>query len=108
MIVSGDVRTFDLEVHNLGNVTWPATGTPSRSSAWPIVGSTATAWSCPPRTAPATGSEPIPSGGRRVVPCWLKGPTRMGRLTLELDLVHELERSFGCAIRVPVDVVDSR
>ncbi|HEX4624112.1 MAG TPA: hypothetical protein VH231_06620 [Solirubrobacteraceae bacterium] len=109
VVVCGDVRTFDLEVHNLGNVTWPGDW-----HAQPLV-RVAHRWLDPDGVElPAEDSArnrlpgPIPSGGRRVVPCWLKGPTRTGRLTLELDLVHELQRSFGCAIRVPIDVVDSR
>src|SRR5437588_129308 len=49
----------------------------------------------------------LPPGTSAVVPAHVRAPTQQGRYRLELDLVHEHVRWFGCEIATEVDVVSS-
>ena len=102
-IVSGEARTFAVEVHNLGNDHWPGgldasprirvgyrwlarDGTPTREEG---------------RTAIAA---PLAPGARALVPLEVLGPARRGTREIEIDLIHEGERWFGWPVRARVEV----
>ena len=102
-IVSGETRTFDVEVHNLGNDHWPGgldaaprirlgyrwigrDGTPSREGGRSAI--------------PA----PLAPGARALVALEVLGPARRGTREIEIDLIHEGEHWFGRSVRARVDV----
>ncbi len=99
----GEDRTFDVRVTNLGTRRWPW-----GASTYPEI---------------RVGQRWVDDGGALVeglrtplphtvepmecclVPALVVAPPRPGRWTLELDLVHEHVRWFGCGVRLDVECV---
>jgi hypothetical protein len=52
--------------------------------------------------------ETLGPGESCLMPLWLEGPERPGRYELEVDVVHEHVRWFGCGVRLGVDVTAIR
>ena len=102
-IVSGEARTFDVEVHNLGNDRWPGgmDAAPRIRLGYRWLGSDGKPSQDGGRTAiPA----PLAPGERALVPLEVLGPARRGTREIEIDLIHEGERWFGRSVRARVDV----
>ena len=51
---------------------------------------------------------PVRPGAEVIVPVCVEAPPRAGAWVLELDLVHEHVRWFGCGLRLPIDVTPLR
>jgi len=103
-LTAGEQRTLDVRVRNLGGEAWGW-----GREAEPEI-RLAARW----RT---TGGEPIDgvelrthfpaevaAGGTDIVPVHVLAPSAPGRYRLELDLVHEHVRWFGCELAVEVEV----
>jgi hypothetical protein len=95
--VAGSQRTFDVVVANLGSEVWPG-----GMEAHPQI-----------RLAYRIGEEdglrtplgaPVPPGGRCRVPLEVRIPPRPGALRLQVDLVHEHRRWFGCPTELVIQV----
>jgi hypothetical protein len=102
-IVSGEARTFAVEVHNLSNAAWPGgpDAAPRIRVGYRWLG----------RDGRATGEEgrtplpgPVAPGERALVPLEVLGPARRGVREIEIDLVHEGERWFGWPVRARIAV----
>jgi hypothetical protein len=102
-LVSGELRTFDIEVRNEGTALWPGgmdalpmirLGYHRRSADGMLLDD-----------GMRTGlPAPLRPGASAVVPLQLVGPADPGALEIEIDLVHEHVRWFGCAIRADIEV----
>lgn len=102
-IVSGEARTFAVEVHNLGNDHWPGglDAAPRIRVGYRWLGRDGKPTREQGRSAiPA----PLPPGERALVPLEVLGPARRGTREIEIDLIHEGERWFGWPVRAQVDV----
>ena len=101
-LVAREWRTFDVEVRNLGTTQWPG-GLDARPQI--RVGYRWVA----KRGRHEEGMQtclggPLRPGASAIVPLEVLGPTSVGRHEIEIDLVHEHVRWFGCAIRARIDV----
>ena len=104
-MVAGEVRTFDVEISNLGSAYWPGT---FESHPQIHIG-------C--RWVTSEGSlleglrtplgAPLGPGESAVIPVAASGPEEPGLHEIEIDLVHELVRWFGCGVRARVRVRES-
>jgi hypothetical protein len=102
-LVSGEWRTFDVEVHNAGSERWPGgmDARPQIRLAYRWVG----AGGAPLEEGARTGlPAPLRPGGRAVVPLEVLGPSPPGAREIEIDLVHEGVRWFGRAIRARIEI----
>ncbi|MBW3653723.1 MAG: hypothetical protein KY433_09050 [Actinobacteria bacterium] len=102
-LVSGEWRTFDVEVHNRGSAHWPGgmDALPQVRLAYRWLGSDGRPLEEGARTAlPA----PLAPGARAVVPLEVLGPSPPGAREIEVDLVHEGVRWFRCGTRARIDV----
>ena len=102
-LVSGEWRTFDVEVHNDGDAHWPGgmEALPQIRLAYRWVGADGEALQEGARTGlPA----PLAPGAQAVVPLEVLGPSPPGAWTIEIDLVHEGVRWFGCGVRAELEV----
>jgi len=102
-VVSGEPRTFAVEVHNLGNDHWPG-GTdalPRIRVGYRWLGRDGR----PSREEGRTPiCAPVAPGARALVPLEVLGPARRGMREIEIDLIHEGERWFGWPVRARVEV----
>lgn len=107
-MTAGQTGVFDVEVHNTGNAIWP--GGPDRRPQIRV----GYRWRDPHGTVvvPDGSHTPIPSelrpGRSALVPALVIAPPMPGRYVLELDLVNEDVRWFGCEHRFQVDVRPAR
>ena len=102
-LVSGEWRTFDVEVHNRGSAHWPGgmDALPQIRLGYRWLGSDGRPVEEGARTAlPA----PLAPGTRAVVPLEVLGPSLPGAREIEVDLVHEGVRWFGCGMRARIDI----
>ena len=102
-LVSGEWRTFDVEVHNRGSAHWPGgmDARPQIRLAYRWVGTDDEPLLEGARTPfPA----PLAPGARAVVPLEVLGPSPAGAHVIEIDGVHEDVRWFGRAVRAEIDV----
>lgn len=107
-LVAGEQRTVDARIENLGGQPW----------AWGELGRPEVRVSY--RWLAADGAPlvadglrtpfpaPVGPGETVLVPVHVVAPAATGRHVLELDLVHEHVRWFGCAVRCAVEVVPPR
>ena len=102
-IVSGEARTFAVEVHNLGTDHWPGgpDAAPRIRVGYRWLGRDGKPTREQGRT-PIPG--PVAPGARALVPLEVRGPARRGGREIEIDLVHEGERWFGRAVRARIEV----
>lgn len=105
---AGEVRAMDVRVQNLGDEAWPwgAAGRPEIRLAYRWRDGRG-------RVSVEDGLRtPFPAdlapGQSAVVPVQVEAPAAPGRYGLEIDLVHEHVRWFGCAVRVEVVVEGCR
>jgi hypothetical protein len=99
-LVAATQQTIDVRVENLGEVAWPwGRGEPEVRLAyrWPGIDGIRT-----------TFPGPVAPGSDAVVPLHVLAPPEPGRYTLQIDLVHEGHRWFGCAVEREVEVVARR
>jgi hypothetical protein len=99
------VRHIQVEVRNDGSDWWPRGPVPEPAV---FVGHR---WRCADGTevtqTPRTAfTELVGPGATTRLTVAIKAPPRPGRAELELDLVHEFVRWFGCPIKLAVDVVE--
>lgn len=102
-LVSGELRSFDVEVHNRGSAHWPGgmDARPQIRLAYRWHGADGALLEEGARTGlPA----PLAPGARAVVPLQVVGPSPPGSREIEIDLVHEHVRWFGRAIRARIEV----
>jgi hypothetical protein len=102
-VVTGEVRKVDVLATNLGEVTWPAgpEGLPEIRLAYRFEGSDSAGLRTPfPR--------PVAPGETVRVPLSFKAPSKPGRHTLVVDIVHERHRWFGCEASVEITVSPRR
>jgi hypothetical protein len=102
-LVSGEARTFDVMVTNLGTAHWPG-GLEARPQI-----RLSHRWLSGPGDAPLEGARtPLPAalspGAQAVVPLQVLGPPQHGAREIEIDLVHEDVRWFGCGVRTQIAV----
>jgi hypothetical protein len=102
-LVCGEWRVLDVEVHNLGSEHWPGgmVAHPQIRLAYRWLGA---------------GGEPVeegmrtrigaalPPGASTIVPLEMLGPPSPGARAIEIDLVHEHVRWFGCGVRATVEI----
>ena len=105
---AGEQRALEARVENRGSVEWPwgELGVPEIrvSYRWRDAGGAALAAEELRTPFPA----PVPPGATAVLPVHVVAPAAPGRHVLELDLVHEHVRWFGCELRVDVEVEPPR
>ncbi|HEV2059569.1 MAG TPA: hypothetical protein VGR11_09435 [Solirubrobacteraceae bacterium] len=102
-LVSGEWRTFDVEVHNRGSAHWPGgmDALPQIRLAYRWLGPDGQ----PLEEGTRTGlPAPLAPGARAVVPLEVLGPAPPGVRTIEIDLVHEDVRWFQRGVRARIDV----
>lgn len=102
-LVSGEWRTFDVEVHNGGGAPWPG-----GMDALPQI-RLAYRWlddaGAPAGEGARTGlPAPLEPGARAVVPLQVLGPSPPGARAIEISLVHEGVRWFGAPARATIAV----
>ena len=102
-LVSGEFRTFDVEVHNGGSAHWPG-----GMDALPQI-RLAYRWldarGVPAQDGMRTGlPAPLAPGARSIVPLEVLGPTQPGAHEIEIALVHEGVRWFGTVARARIAV----
>jgi hypothetical protein len=102
-IVSGEARTFAVEVHNLSNARWAGgrDAAPRIFVGYRWLGRDGSPTREEGRT-PLPG--PVAPGERALVPLEVLGPARRGGREIEIDLVHEGERWFGWPVRARIEV----
>lgn len=102
-IVSGEARTFAVEVHNLGNNDWLGgpDAVPRIRVGYRWLGRDGKPTREEGRT-PLPG--PVAPGARVLVPLEVRGPARRGTREIEIDLVHEGARWFGWPVRARIEV----
>jgi hypothetical protein len=102
-IVAGHPRTFDVEVSNLGTTYWPG-GLEARPQI-----RLGHRWTDAEGERRDGGRTPIGAalspGETAIVPLEVMGPDEPGIHEIEIDLVHELVRWFGCAVNGRVEVL---
>ena len=101
-VVSGETRTLDVEVRNLGDELWPGgmDAHPQIRLAYRWVGPDGE------RTEGLRGAlgAPLKPGASTIVPLPVFGPDTAGVREIEIDVVHEHVRWFDCAVRARIDV----
>ncbi|MEA2154680.1 MAG: hypothetical protein QOE11_820 [Solirubrobacteraceae bacterium] len=102
-LVSGEWRTFDVEVHNLGEEHWPG-GMDARPQI-----RLAYRWLAGDGGPPQEGARTalpasLKPGASVVVALEVLGPPSTGRYEIEIDLVHEDVRWFECGVRAGIAV----
>lgn len=103
----GELRPVDVRVENLGGVTWPGVG---RSGPQIRLSHR---WACR-RTGERIDGLPTPlpadiaPGSTRVAHADVVAPPRPGAWRLEIDLVYEPDRHFGCAVGCDAEVLARR
>jgi putative methyltransferase (TIGR04325 family) len=104
----GEQRTFDVRIQNLGSETWDwgEDGRPEirLSYHWRRDNGDVVIWDGLRTPFPA----PVPPGGRALVPVHVVAPPEPGPYRLELDLLHEHVRWFGCEVGLGVEVRSAR
>lgn len=102
-MTAGEQRTLDVRVHNLGRVRWDwgREGEPvvRVAARWPDAETAALRTHFP---------APIDPGESALVPVHVLAPQEPGRYRVELDLVHEHVRWFGCAVTCEIEVLPRR
>ena len=105
-LVSGEVRTLDVSVENLGDAVWPW----GREQT-PEIRLTYRWWSGSSLAAEGLRT-PLPRdvepGDGCLVPLAVQAPSEPGRYRLAVDLVHEHVRWFGSGFEVEIDVLPRR
>jgi hypothetical protein len=100
--VCGEWRTFDVEVANLGTTHWPG-----GMEAHPQI-RLGHRWIDAEGERVPDGRTPIGSvlrpGERQIVPLRVLGPDEPGEYRIEIDLVHEHVRWFGCGAEAAIEV----
>lgn len=101
-LVSGEWRTFDVEVENLGPEYWPGgmLAQPQIRVAYRWRGKDG---ELEERNRTGFGA-PLPPGASAIVPVEVLGPDAVGPREIEIDLVHEDARWFQCGIHAVIDV----
>ena len=101
-VSTGEQRAIDVRVTNDGDETWSwgNTGEPAVRLAARWQGETDALWTPLPVD--------LPPGAAAIVPVHFRAPDLPGLRRLEVDLVHENVRWFGCGLTLEVDVVPSR
>ena len=101
-LVAGEWRTFDVEVCNLGSTRWPGgmDPRPQVRVAYRWIGAGG-AGEEGMRTAIGA---PLAPGARAIVPLQVRGPAAPGTREIEIDLVDEHVRWFGCGVRTRIEV----
>ncbi|HWI06000.1 MAG TPA: hypothetical protein VNT54_00615 [Solirubrobacteraceae bacterium] len=102
-LVSGEWRTFDVQVHNRGSAHWPGgmDALPQVRLAYRWLGASGE----PLEEGARTGlPAPLAPGARAVVPLEVLGPSPAGARTIEIDLVHEGVRWFERGVRAEIEV----
>ena len=100
---TGELRSILVVLRNDGTERWPW------GDSMPEI-RLATRWLSPDGASMQFNSirtpftADVPPGAIVRQPMTLQAPPEPGRYLLELDVVHEYVRWFGCALRVPVDV----
>ena len=101
--VCGEWRTFDVEVRNRGSAHWPG-GMDARPQIR-LAYRWLDARGAPLEEGARTGlPAPLAPGASAVVPLEVLGPPAPGAHEIEIDLVHEHVRWFGCGVRARIDV----
>jgi len=99
----GVPRPVDIRITNHGHERWPGgTRQPLIQLAYRWLSSEGEPLA--PESDRAQLPAPMAPGASAVVPVHLVPPSDAGAYVLELDLVHELVRWFGCATRIDVRV----
>ena len=100
VLVAGEAQTIDVRVTNLGNATWPWGHSHPEIrlvARWPnAVGAAELRTPFPADLGPAD---------TQLVPVHVAAPAEPGFHLLEIDLVHEHTRWFGCGARIEVEVL---
>jgi hypothetical protein len=108
VVIASDHRTFDVEVHNQGDASWPggydAHPQIRLSYHWRELRH-GQVFSEGHRTGLG---RPVEPGDRCLVPAVVLAPGDPGLYSVEFDLVHEHHRWFGCVLPMRVEVVASR
>ena len=102
-LVSGEWRTFDVEVENRGGAHWPGgmDALPQIRLAYRWLEGNGEPLQEGGRTAlPA----PLAPGARAIVPLEVLGPSPPGARVIEIDAVHEDVRWFDRPVRARIDV----
>lgn len=101
-LVSGEWRTFDVEVENRGGAVWPGgmDALPQIRLAYRWLADGQPAQEGLRTALPA----PLAPGARAVVPLQVLGPSPPGERVMEIDVVHEDVRWFNRPIRARIDV----
>jgi hypothetical protein len=103
-LAAGEVRQLEVVAENRGDEWWPHGDVPPYirlGSRWLDAGSDAV----PAPEARAVFTETVRPGQATRVMLRIVAPREPGRYTLEVDLVHEHVRWFGCAARLQLEVV---
>jgi len=102
-LVSGEWRTFDVEVRNRSSAHWPG-GMDARPQIR-LAYRWRSADGGPPQEGARTGlPAPLAPGACAIVPLEVLGPGSPGTHEIQIDLVHEDVRWFGRAIHARVEV----
>lgn len=98
---AGEVRALYMRVVNEGTEQWPW-ATPEQR---PVIRLSYRWWEpggdCLGEGERSSLPHPVAPGESSVVPMNVRAPARAGRYELEVDLVHEHVRWFGCSLRLP-------
>lgn len=101
-LVTGELRSFDVEVTNLGTTHWPGGVDPRPQIRLGY------RWIDENGERIGGGQTPLGSVLRpdesAIVSLSVIGPDEPGLHEVEIDLVHEAVRWFGCGVRAPIEV----
>ena len=99
-LTAGEVRGLDVRVTNLGTETWAygRDGLPEIRLSYQGL----------PDALRTPLPHDLPPGASAVVPVSVRAPLEPGRHPIELDLVHEGHRWFGCGAPVSLQVLPRR